>query len=132
MSQIKRVWHLVQEGYSKEEAYAIVEEEIKYSLPLHKKISNIVNNKFLNELFTAKDYINTAQSSEIFELSVLIATNNYKNKINIDLNFNFVCKVCKNTHPIYSARCPHCTSILSFDVKQSLAKDFYEKNSSLQ
>ena len=96
------------------------------------EFSNMINNKFLNELYTAKDYINTAQSSEIFELSVLIATNNYKNKINIDLNFNFVCKICKNTHPIYSARCPHCNSILSFDVKQSLAKDFYEKNSSLQ
>jgi tetratricopeptide (TPR) repeat protein len=93
---------------------------------------NIKNNKFLNELYTAKGYLSTASKSDIFELGVLIATNHYEHKIPIDLNFNFVCDVCKNTHPIYTARCPHCNSILSFNVKQSLAKGFYEKNSSLQ
>ncbi len=95
-------------------------------------IQKIKKHKFLSQLYSAKNYINTSDSSEIFELDVLIATNNYKHKIAIDLNFNFICNICKNTHPIYTTRCPHCNSILSFDVKQSLAKDFYEKNSSLQ
>ena len=96
------------------------------------EFDKIRDNKFLNELYSAKGYINSSSSSDIFEFNVLIATNNYKNKIAIDLNFNFVCNICKNTHPIFTSRCPHCSSILSFDVKQSLAKDFYEKNSSLQ
>ena len=92
----------------------------------------ISEDKFLQELYSAKNYINNTDQSDIFELNVLIATNNYKNNINIGLNFNFICTVCKNSHPIYTSRCPHCNSILSLEVKQSLAKDFYEKNSSLQ
>jgi len=94
---------------------------------------NIVNNnQFLCELYSAKGYINTKEKSNIFEFNVLIATSNYTQDVNIDLNFNFVCEVCKNSHPIYTSRCPHCNSILSLEVKQSLAKGFYEKNSSLQ
>jgi len=107
--------------------------DLLWYLPKNDLDFNIINNhKFLTELYCAKGYINNIQKSDIFEFNVLLATNNYIEKINIDLNFNFICKVCKNSHPIYSHRCPHCNSILSLEVKQSLGKDFYEENSSLQ
>lgn len=90
------------------------------------------DNKLLNELYTAKGYLNTATTSEILDLSILIATNAYQNDINIDLNFDFVCNKCKINHPIYANRCPNCNAILSLKVTTSLAKSNYEKNSSLQ
>jgi tetratricopeptide (TPR) repeat protein len=93
---------------------------------------NIKNNQLLQELYTAKAYLNTVDSSDIFEFNVLIATNAYKNNINIDLNFDFICTSCKKLHPIYAYRCPHCSDILTFKVKPILSKGLYEKNSSLQ
>jgi len=48
MGTTKRVWHLVQEGYSEEDAYAIVGEEIKYNQSLDTKINNIINSDFMN------------------------------------------------------------------------------------
>ena len=94
---------------------------------------NIVeNNPFLTELYSAKGYINTTKQSDIFELNVLISTNNSTSKVDIDLNFDFICTKCKKQHPIYDSRCPHCNSILTFKVKPQLTKGYYEKNSSLQ
>jgi tetratricopeptide (TPR) repeat protein len=94
---------------------------------------NIVdNNIFLQELFSAKNHINNATISDIFEFNVLISTNNSNISVNIDLNFDFICSKCKKLHPIYDNRCPHCNSILTLKVKPQLSKGYYEKNSSLQ
>ena len=92
----------------------------------------IQGHKLLEELYSAKGYLDKAKQSDIFEFNVLIATNDYKNNINIDLNFDFICTKCKKIHPIYASRCPHCNSILTLKVKSNLAKGYYEKNSSLQ
>ena len=40
-----------------------------------------------------------------------------------DLNFEFICEKCKNTHPIYESRCPHCEDTLSFIIEPKLGKD---------
>lgn len=94
---------------------------------------NIVEqNQFLKNLYSAKGHIDSSKKSDIFELSVLISTNNSTSKVNIDLNFDFICAKCKKLHPIYDSRCPHCNSILTFKVKPQLTKGYYEKNSSLQ
>ncbi|MCK5295151.1 MAG: tetratricopeptide repeat protein [Arcobacteraceae bacterium] len=94
---------------------------------------NAVNNNiFLKELYSAKKHINSSTSSDIFEFNVLISTNNSTSKVDIDLNFDFICTQCKKLHPIYDNRCPHCNSILTFKVKPQLTKGYYEKNSSLQ
>ncbi len=84
---------------------------------------DIVNkHKILQELYTAKGYIDTSESSKIFELSVLISTKHSTSKVDADLNFEYICSKCKKTHPIYESRCPHCHSILTFIVEPKLAR----------
>lgn len=78
--------------------------------------------EYLQEVYSAKGYIDTKTSSSQFELGILISTNNSTSKVNIDLNFEFICKKCKKTHPIYESRCPHCQEILTFKVEPKLAK----------
>ncbi len=76
----------------------------------------------LQDLYTAKGYINSSKESENFELNVLIALKNSTTETQLDLNFEFICKKCKKTHPIYESRCPHCEDILSFKVEPKLGK----------
>jgi lipopolysaccharide assembly protein B len=76
----------------------------------------------LEEIYTAKGYINKVQTSNIFELNILIALRYSPLKSNLDLNFEFICKKCKKSHPIYESRCPHCENILSFRVEPKLGK----------
>jgi hypothetical protein len=84
---------------------------------------DIVNeHQILQELYSAKGYINIAKTSNIFELAVLISTKNSTSTVDVDLNFDFICSKCKRTHPIYESRCPHCQTILTFTVKPKLAK----------
>jgi tetratricopeptide (TPR) repeat protein len=92
----------------------------------------IKGDKLLEDLYTAKGYMNNSKQSNVFEFNVLIATNDYEKDINIDLNFEFLCTQCKKVHPIYVSRCPHCNSILTLKVKPNLAKAHYEKNLSFQ
>jgi len=83
----------------------------------------IVNNhKLLEDLYTAKGYIDTSNTSEIFELSVLISTKKSTSKVDVDLTFEFICSKCKRTHPMYESRCSHCQSILTSVVEPKLAK----------
>ena len=79
-------------------------------------------NKILQEIYTAKGYINNATQSEQFELDILIAIKNSASKVKVDLNFEFTCNKCKKQHPIYESRCPHCHNILTFTVEAKLAK----------
>ena len=84
---------------------------------------DIVNeHKILQELYTAKGYIMTADTSDVFELAVLISTKKSTSPIDVNLNFEFLCTKCKRTHPIYESRCPHCQNILTFLVEPKLAK----------
>ena len=83
----------------------------------------VSQHKILEDLYTAKGYIDTSDTSEIFELAVLISTKKSISKVEADLNFEFLCTSCKKTHPIYESRCPHCHSILTFIVEPKLAKN---------
>ncbi len=84
---------------------------------------NVVNkHKILQELYTAKGYIETSTFSDVFELGVLISIKKSTSKIDADLNFEFICSKCKKTHPIYESRCPHCHAILTFVVEPKLAR----------
>ena len=79
--------------------------------------------KILLEIYSAKGYINSSISSDIFELNVLISTKNSPVKTTLDLNFEFNCGKCKKTHPIYEQRCPHCSHLLSMSVQPKLGKE---------
>ncbi len=76
----------------------------------------------LEELYTAKGYIDTSDHSDIFEFMVLISIQKSPIKMEIDLNFEFMCTKCKKTHPIYESRCPHCNGILTFIVEPKLSR----------
>ena len=78
--------------------------------------------QMLKDIYTAKGYINSSKKSDSFELNVLIALKNSSVETNLDLNFEFICTKCKNVHPIYESRCPHCEDILSFTVEPKLGK----------
>jgi tetratricopeptide (TPR) repeat protein len=76
----------------------------------------------LQEIYSAKGHINSSKSSEIFELNALISIKNSSVKSELDLNFEFICKKCKKTHPIFEIRCPHCNDLFSFVVEPKLGK----------
>ncbi len=81
----------------------------------------ISNNSFLQELYSAKGYIKTKDSSDIFELNLMINLEMIgKNKAN--LAFNFICNKCKKTHPVDETRCPNCNEILSLHPNMKLIK----------
>lgn len=92
----------------------------------------VSQNKFLNELYNARGYLNTLQHSDDFVLDILIALNTHEHKIPATIDFEFICKSCKHIHPMFDTRCPHCQSILSFEVRHKLVKDLIERNQSLQ
>ena len=92
----------------------------------------IKDNQFLNELYSAKGYINSLDSSNDFDLNILILINNYKKDIKTNLNFEFICTSCKHSHPFFESRCPNCHTVLSFEVKHHLIKGFDISNNSLQ
>ena len=90
------------------------------------KVSQI---EFLQELYSAKGYIDTKKESSLFELAILISVRNSTSKVDIDLNFDFICSKCKKTHPIYESRCPHCHNILTFVVEPKVAKSITNMSS---
>ena len=92
----------------------------------------VSEDKLLSELYTAKGYISEVEQSDIFELNILIMLQKDKNNKQADLNFEFICTKCKNIFPIYENRCPHCHSILSFQIQPEITRNYIEKNQSLQ
>ena len=92
----------------------------------------VSKDKLLVELYTAKGYINEAKYSDIFELDILIMIQKDKKNTQADLNFEFICKKCKNIYPIYENRCPHCHDILSFQIEAEITRNYIEENQSLQ
>lgn len=92
----------------------------------------VLKNEFLVELYNAKGYLKTKEHCSDFDLDILILINKHDHKINASLDFEFICSSCKHPHPVFDTRCPHCHSILTFDVKHHLCKGYYEANQSLQ
>lgn len=92
----------------------------------------VAKNNFLNELYNAKGYLNTLKHSKDFVFDILIALNNHDHKIPATIDFGFMCSSCKQIHPIYDSRCPHCHGILTLEVKYNLVKSLNETNQSLQ
>lgn len=93
--------------------------------------SKIEDIPFLQELYSAKGYLNSVNSSSDFDLDLLILIKNHK-KERGSLNFEFICSSCKDSSPFFEQRCPNCNSILTLKVKHHLAKSFVQTNQSLQ
>jgi lipopolysaccharide assembly protein B len=95
-------------------------------------LEKVLENEFLTELYNAKGYLSTLKHSKDFDLDILILINQHEHNINASLDFEFICSSCKHSHPMFDTRCPHCHSILTFNVKHHLTKALFDSNQSLQ
>lgn len=95
-------------------------------------LEKVLENEFLTELYNAKGYLNTLKHSKDFDLDILILINQHEHNINASLDFEFICSSCKHSHPMFDTRCPHCHSILTFNIKHHLTKALFDSNQSLQ
>ncbi len=89
--------------------------------------SLIKNNRLLGEIFSAKGELYLSES-EIFELNVLIKLRLLEDN-SADLGFEYTCKECKSSFPLYFYRCPKCQNISGAEVGIILTKREYEKGS---
>ena len=71
---------------------------------------------FLQELYSAKGYVNLVQESQIFELDVLL---HYPKAI---LEFEYLCPKCKGVFPLGFTRCPACHGVEPPVIEYILAK----------
>jgi len=92
----------------------------------------VASNEFLLELYNAKGYLDNLEHSEDFVFNILILLHKYSKEVNATLDFEFICSSCKHSHPIYDNRCPHCHSILTFNVSHTLSKSLDQATQSLQ
>lgn len=91
----------------------------------------ISQNGYLRELFTAKGVVDLAQSSDLFELDVLIKLR-HTNNSGATLSYEYLCRSCKNILPFSFHRCPNCYAIDSVVSEPILTKEHLEENLSFQ
>ncbi len=98
--------------------------DILWQLP--KEVARF-DHPFLRELYSAKGYIQQATTSEIFELDIVL----HYPKATLD--FEYLCKKCKNLFPFPFTMCPQCGCVRSPQVELVLAKKGdYETGDSFQ
>jgi len=78
----------------------------------------------LQEIFTAKGWLNTASESQTFELDVLIKLQDKKQIA--DLSFEYACGSCKQVFPIYFHRCPGCLNVATLKTEPILTRHIPE------
>jgi lipopolysaccharide biosynthesis regulator YciM len=97
-------------------------------------ISKASQSHELSELLGARGLVE-CQEYKQFEYEQM--SHNHKHKIKVsDLGFEYVCRECKRTSPLYSSRCHSCNALLSFEVVPVIikrvdfnqVKGFYEGN----
>lgn len=80
---------------------------------------------FYQSIGAVKGVEGLMERSRIFELEIL--DNLRQNKYNkASLNFEFTCKQCKNTFPVFFYRCPNCHELSSVDIQPILINKNYE------
>ncbi|SFV52199.1 FIG00638667: hypothetical protein [hydrothermal vent metagenome] len=81
----------------------------------------ISKSNFLEELYTAKGYIDRAKSSKIFELDLLIKL---PKEANATIGFEYLCQNCKVVFPFGFHRCSSCHKIDTATLEYSLIQDY--------
>ncbi len=71
---------------------------------------------FLQELYSAKGYVDLAKDSQIFELDVLLHYPKAR------LEFEYLCPKCKRVFPFGFTRCPVCLGVEPPVIEYTLAK----------
>lgn len=83
----------------------------------------IAQSAFLNELYSAKGYLQTSKKSSLFELNVLI---NIEKSVDATLGFEYFCSSCKKVAPLPFHRCMHCYSIDTLEIEYKLESSVNE------
>ncbi|MBN2896821.1 MAG: tetratricopeptide repeat protein [Campylobacterales bacterium] len=89
----------------------------------------IASNGYLRELFSARGVVDLASSSEVFEFDVLIKLRRGSER-GATLQFEYLCRECKQVFPFAFHRCPSCRAIDSVVAEPILTKEFFESNHS--
>lgn len=76
---------------------------------------------FLCELYSAKGWLEAADSSGVFEFDVLIKLGEHRKTA--VLEFEYQCKSCMAIYPVHFHRCPNCLSSAGARVGLALAKN---------
>lgn len=83
----------------------------------------ISKSAFLNELYSAKGYLQNAKKSSLFELNILI---HIKEEVDATLGFDYFCSSCKKESPLPFHRCIHCYSIDTLEIEYKLESSINE------
>ncbi len=96
--------------------------DILWNLEKEKLDYDIISkSKFLQELYSAKGYIEEVKSSEIFELDILIKL---QNDADATIEFEYLCQNCKVVFPFSFDRCNACHHIDTMVLEYNLQKDY--------
>lgn len=85
----------------------------------------IARDPFLQELYSAKGYINNVKSSSIFELDVLIKL---PKNATATVRFEYLCQNCKVLFPFSFERCSACHRIDTVEIEYNLQKGYQKGN----
>ncbi len=91
----------------------------------------ISSNAYLQELYSAKGVLNSADESAIFELDVLIKLQNSGYQ-DADIQFEYLCNECKQVFPFSFHRCPNCLGIDTVQNEMLLTRAGHGSNLSFQ
>ncbi len=106
--------------------------DILWTLESHQLDLDIISsNAYLRELYSAKGFVKSADSSSIFELDVLIHLH-AQGYDGADLQFEYLCNGCKQVFPFSFHRCPNCLGIDTVQSEMLLTKATFETNLSFQ
>ncbi len=103
--------------------------DILWNLPQEKLSKETIrSNRYLQELFSAKGVVSLTDTSDIFELDILIKLHRCGSAEKVSLQFEYLCEKCKHLFPFAFHRCPNCHAIDSVMPEVILAKDGFEEN----
>ena len=80
----------------------------------------IAKSEFLQELYSAKGYVQNAVGSEVFELDLLIKL---PKDAGVTVGFEYLCQNCKVVFPFSFDRCNACHHIDTLALEYTLQKD---------
>lgn len=84
----------------------------------------IAKSKFLQELYTAKGYVDMVQSSKQFELDILIKL---PRDAAATIGFEYLCEHCKVVFPFGFHRCSSCHRIDTAVLEYNLVRDYQKE-----
>jgi lipopolysaccharide biosynthesis regulator YciM len=85
----------------------------------------------LKEVASARGFIEPIDNYKYFELETLAKLQSIGYK-KASLNFEYICKDCKQNFPVHFYRCPNCQAIATTQIEPIITKNSYEENISFQ